>query len=305
MYEEKEGSVSDRGFSMLGRLKRAIVISRPITWVVAPLAYAIGIHVSNGTIGVFEIIQMFLLSFPCSFYTYGINDTYDISTDRINPRKKNVIWGVVLDKKEIEWVRAAALPIVLVILGSALLSNNTAHIAVTVLTLSVIYFYSAPPLRLKSIPFVDSLVNAIYAFGPFSMGYALNGGYGFLWPNFILFSMSFSGLHALATIMDEKEDKAAGISTFATIFGLRLPALFASFVFLINVPFAFGIMKSGALVLFFYSLISAYIAVKPTPENVKKMSTLSIIIFFLWLVYAMIAATFDIERIDFSSARQR
>jgi 4-hydroxybenzoate polyprenyltransferase len=80
--------------------------------------------------------------------------------------------------------------------------------------------YSAPPLRAKTTPFLDSLANGLYVL-PGVLAYAaLAGEYpplaavlgGWLWA---------MGMHTFSAIPDIEPDRAAGIETTATLLGER------------------------------------------------------------------------------------
>ncbi len=293
MQEEKD--------DMENNFKKALIISRPVSWIPIVLAYLLGVFLSGGMFTSFVILEAILLSFPYSFYTYGINDIYDGETDKGNIRKKSILWGQPLEQKDKTWVKNIAFFFGLIILVVAISTQNIAHIFAALVSVIFVYIYSAPPIRLKSRAFMDSLSNAIYPLGAFAIGYSLNGGFGFLHSQFLLFALAFSGVHALGTIADMKEDKKAKISTFALSFGPRIPALFAAIVFLANIPFGLAFMKSTAIVLALYTGLSLYVAMKPTSENAKQAWSFMLGIAFIWLLYAAIALISGFENMNLSA----
>ncbi|MBI5227193.1 UbiA family prenyltransferase [Candidatus Micrarchaeota archaeon] len=289
--------------NLFSLIKKVLIISRPVAWVPITLSYLLGIFVSSGTITAFSIGEAILLSFPFCFYTYGINDIYDSETDKTNTRKKNPLWGQLLEQKDISWVRTLAIVFAAVILLVAISSQNITHILATLILLVFVYVYSAPPIRLKSRPLLDSLSNSIYALGPFAIGYSLSGGFGFLRPDFVLFALAFSGIHALGTIADMIEDKKAKITTFALALGPRIAAVFAALTFIASIPFAFSVMKSASIVLALYAVLSLYIAMMPNPQNAKKVWLLMLAIAFIWVIYAGIALFSGFERMNWEFIR--
>jgi 4-hydroxybenzoate polyprenyltransferase len=258
----------------------------------------VGVVASGGNFGIMQFFQIFMLSFPLSLYLYGINDAYDIRTDSINLRKKEGIWGQQLKEGEVaEVVKFAMISGILVFLGS-ILTLNVIAIASTAAFLLIMYFYSAPPLRFKSRPLLDSIVNAAYLLGPFAMGYSIFGGFGFLNPFFLLFALNFSAAHAIVAIMDVNQDKESGIGTIATEYGGRLAALFAACIFLANVPFSYMMMHSGGFVLGAYTLIALALAYAPTPTNAKKAGMWILVVFFIWVTYAIYAWQSGLEGVN-------
>lgn len=271
------------------KLKRMIILSRPISWLIIPVGYMLGLFATGNPGDAFTFFQMMMLSFPLSLYIYGINDCYDFETDRINKkREESVIFGAPIAEHEIGWAKKTSLTAGIIVFASTLISFNPIYILTTLVFLLGIYAYSAPPLRVKSIPILDSLTNFMYIYAPFAMAYSLTGGLGFLKIQFIIFSLIFSGMHAIGTVMDEKEDRKAGIKTFATEYGNRLPAVFASFAFLINIPFAYSLMRSAAFFMFLYFLLALSVVIRPTSQSAIRASKLSLVIFFVWFITATI-----------------
>jgi 4-hydroxybenzoate polyprenyltransferase len=280
---------------MLDFLKKAILISRPFFWPTTVIAYLLGIVAARIALTPLAMAQALLLSFPFCFYMFGINDIFDRKTDRLNERKNNPVWGNTLEERDTGWVINVSAAAIALLLASCLFSGNPANFAIAVLMVVLAYIYSAPPLRLKEIPVVDSLFNAAYGFLPFAMGYSLSGALGFLQPKFVLFAFTFSAAHAIGTVVDMEADRKAGIRTFATEFGPRLPALFAMALFAVNVPFAFHVLPSAGLVLVVFAVLSAYIAIRQNTASARKYSNIAMGIFVLWLVYVPFGIAFGLE----------
>lgn len=285
------------GNGMFQLLKKALLISRPAAWPFAPVVYAIGVFASGGSIGPFNIMQLILLTFPLSFFVCGINDVYDIQTDKTNKRKGTKLWGAIVSENDVGWIKKGCLASVILIMLSALASFNFIHIISSAVFLLISYIYSAPPLRLKSVPVFDSLISGVGAFSVFLMGYSLSGNMIFD-INVLLFFLTASAAHAIGTIMDVKEDRQAGIRTFATAYGPRLPAIFAAVIMLANIPFAFNIMKSIGAVMIVVSLLSIYLAIRPTQDNARKVMWSMLMLFILWTFYALFAIVLGIEQVN-------
>ena len=278
-------------------IKKAIIVSRPIFWPIAPAAYLFGLFAGGGEISALAGLQAFLLSIPLGLFVFGINDLYDIESDRANPRRKGVVWGAKVNETDRKWIITISTIIVALILLSALASLEPIHIIVTALFLPFPIIYSMPPARLKSRPVLDSLTNATYTYAPFAMGYSLSGGLGFLDVNMILFALVFSAAHAVGTIMDLQGDRKAGIRTFASVLGSRKAVAFALVILGLNLPFAWSAMKSIFLVIATYFLASAYVFIWPNPENAKRCFIVMVMSIMLWFVYAASSAVFGLWEI--------
>lgn len=103
------------------------------------------------------------------------------------------------------------------------------------LALLVVLFgwqYSAPPLRLKERPFLDSCSNGaivwlVWALGYTSQGLSLCGSSNGLGARKgLLLAFCATGIHALGAAADIEADALAGQQTIATFAGVRGAAAF-------------------------------------------------------------------------------
>jgi 4-hydroxybenzoate polyprenyltransferase len=190
-------------------------------------------------------LQTFAFSIPlsismsdnqlCNFHTYtcpvffGVNDVYDYETDRRNPRKlADGLEGSVLDPVNHKDVLTAACISTIIILLSALFTQCLDNILATILLVIIAWQYSAPPLRLKEIPVVDSLSNGSITFLIWFFGSSFSGTSMFHVPlKAIVNNLCVAGGHALAAVTDFEADSAAGLRTIATALGKRRAAIFA------------------------------------------------------------------------------
>lgn len=198
-------------------MRRLLVVSRPVLWVntVGPAIVAVWL---TGTLWSWDALPLLLwLTLPFNLLIYGVNDVFDQETDRLNDRKggfggaritehdvKRIWWGVMLSNAPFLVWFAITLP-------PAALAWIAAYCLVFV-------FYSAPPLRFKTRPVLDSVSNAAYAFPLAIVPLAL--GNEPVW-------LALAGLmtwslakHTYDAIQDIDEDRATGIQTTAVRFGV-------------------------------------------------------------------------------------
>lgn len=280
------GQIVAMGTQVKNMLLKAVAVSRPIFWLIAPAAYLFGAYSGGTMFGPLVYFQAFLLSIPLGIYVFGLNDLYDIESDRANPRRKGEMWGARIEEKDRGGIIAASIVVVALILLSAIANGQIIHIITVLAFLPFPFLYSVPPFRLKSRPLIDSLTNATYTFGPYAMGYSLSGGFGYLNLPMILLSLVFSAAHAIGTIMDLPGDSKAGIRTFASVLGSRTAAAFAVLLLALNIPFVFDTMKSFFLVLVVYLLSSVAVLIWPKPEVAKNAFVAMNISFMIWIAYA-------------------
>lgn len=83
----------------------------------------------------------------------------------------------------------------------------------------VFVFYSAPPLRFKARPYLDSISNAAYAFPLVFVPYAL--GDSPVWAAALGLMAWSAAKHTYDAVQDIDEDRGVGITTTAVRLGVR------------------------------------------------------------------------------------
>lgn len=157
------------------------------------------------------LVAFFLL--PANVFLYGVNDVFDRDVDAENPKKEGRE-ARYTGASWVPWVVAACAALGLALL--ALLPRAAWPYLVGFLLLGAAY--SAPPLRFKTTPLLDSASNGLYAL-PGAAAYVAVAGHhppalallgGWLWT---------MGMHTFSAVPDIESDRAAGITTTATRLG--------------------------------------------------------------------------------------
>jgi len=159
---------------------------------------------------------------PYNLAMYGINDVFDYESDLRNPRKGGVE-GAVLDRRMHRPTIIAALVttvpfvIYLAIVGSPL------SWLVLAISLFAVAAYSAPGLRFKERPFLDSFTSSTHFVSPAVYGLVLAGAVFTpqLWLVLAAFFLWGIGSHAFGAVQDVIADREANISSIATVIGAR------------------------------------------------------------------------------------
>ena len=157
---------------------------------------------------------------PYNLLMYGVNDVFDYESDRLNPRKGGVEGIVLLDRwhRLTLWVAALSnLPFVVVL---AVTGTPASTVALAVAVFAVVA-YSAPRLRFKERPLVDSVTSSTHFTGPAVVGYlmvtdALSASTLAVFLAFFLWGVAS---HAFGAVQDIRADRSAGIASVATWFG--------------------------------------------------------------------------------------
>lgn len=260
-----------------------IRVSRPAGWILAPLVFLATLVYTNVPFSPLPLIQMFLLSFPLSIIVYGINDVYDYKSDRINPRKKN-IEGIRLKKGSFPLVKKASLVSAVLLMASSIATLNISNIISMSVFLTLAYFYSAPPLRLKERPPLDSMTNGLYFIGPVALAFSFHAQIWSIPLKAWFATFCVMGVHSLSTMMDFSVDKKIGHKTFSVVFGKRPAALFALLIFTSTLIFS-GISSLSILsYLSFCALLSFGLLIFPD----ERFARVSIYLIFLGFIVTCI-----------------
>jgi len=217
-----------------GELQILISASRfPAGWCLAPILFGIGlIHSRSIPKGGLKLLlciaELGCLTFPLATIVFGLNDVYDYDSDSINPRKlEKGLEGGVLSLNHHPLVLSTALVSSGVIIFITSLSRNLYHFQTAILFLFTAWQYSAPPLRFKEVPVIDSLSNGLIVFLAWLMGYTFGGGKIYPMPPMgLTMSACCAGVHALGAVIDYDWDKLSKTTTIATALGQRLAATF-------------------------------------------------------------------------------
>ena len=193
------------------------VLSRPRFWLYLAGPVLVGVsYAADSVAELFGAPALVLFGYfllPANVYLYGINDVFDRDVDETNPKKEG---------REARYQGGAAIAVVVAVCGLflALISaplprESWPYLAVWFLLGTE---YSAPPLRFKTTPLLDSLSNGLYIL-PGAAAYAAVAGThppllavagGWLWA---------MGMHTFSAIPDIEPDRQAGITTTATYLG--------------------------------------------------------------------------------------
>ena len=212
--------------------------SRPVGWILGPLVFLLGMTVSGSIILTpVTIFQILMLSFPFCIFLYGMNDVHDYESDKLNPRKK-VAGGWIDPKLEPEYhpyVTHVSIFVVILMFLSSFLTLNTTNILAMVVLVASAHLYSAPPVRLKERPVIDSVSNGIIVFSTLLLGFSFGSSIFDVGIDIYLITAVAVGIHAYTTIMDYEFDKNAGYKTTAVVFGKRGTSLFVLFIFILTI----------------------------------------------------------------------
>ena len=196
--------------------------SRPLSWVNTAYPFAAAYLLAGGRVDLTWVIGTLWFLVPYNLLMYGVNDVFDYESDIRNPRKGGVE-GVVLDRglhRITLW--AAVLSNLPFVLALVVLGDLRATLVLAGSVFAVVA-YSAPGLRSKERPFLDSLTSSTHFVSPAVLGVALAGG-SFDRVALAALGGFFAwgvGSHAFGAVQDIVADRAGGIASIGTVLGAR------------------------------------------------------------------------------------
>jgi 4-hydroxybenzoate polyprenyltransferase len=202
--------------------RRLLLASRPVSWINTAFPFAAAMLLTSGEIDARLVIGTLFFLVPYNLAMYGINDVFDYASDVANPRKGGVEGALLppaTHRATLGWAVGLALPFVvaLVALGGA------ASWAVLAVSLFAVVAYSAPGLRWKEVPVLDSITSSTHFVSPAVYGLVLAGAE---WtPALVALLAAFfcwgMASHAFGAVQDVLPDREGGIASIATALGAR------------------------------------------------------------------------------------
>ncbi|HKF85691.1 MAG TPA: prenyltransferase [Candidatus Limnocylindrales bacterium] len=252
-----------------------LLASRPVSWINTGLPFfAAAFAVVRGLDPSVLLGTLYFLG-PYNLLLYGVNDVFDYASDVANPRKRSLEGGLVAPthaRAVLIAILATNIPPLIVLgwLGGPIAS------AALVVTVAVALAYSAPPLRTKVRPFLDSVTSALHFVLPAVCGFLVAGLAPADLPWLILGGFLAWGIasHALGAIQDIAYDRAAQIGSIATTLGARRTALVSLVGYLMAVVVAATMPSpwgaAAALALTPYLLLPAMVLARDDEPQARR-----------------------------------
>lgn len=215
-------------------IRSILKASRPISWINTAFPFAAAYLMVTHRIDALFVVGTLFFLIPYNLLMYGINDVFDYESDLANPRKGGIEGDVIRDRDQAQRVHrgilvasaALVIPPMLWLLSQA---DVTSGVTLLLVILGVIA-YSAPRLRFKERPFLDSLTSALHFAGPLIYALVATGASltaGGVWPVWVAFLAWGMASHAFGAVQDVRADRAGAIASIATVMGARVTVWFA------------------------------------------------------------------------------
>ncbi|MDM8084470.1 prenyltransferase [Cellulomonas cellasea] len=221
-------------------MRQVVAASRPFSWINTAYPFAAGYLVATGgRVDALLIVGTLFFLAPYNLLMYGVNDVFDYASDLRNPRKGG-IEGALADPAVAQKVHRRILwacvvttaPFTVWLLGQGSVGAGITLLAVLFLVVA----YSAPGLRFKERPVLDSFTSAMHFVGPLLYALVLVGAdlaARAVWPVLVAFTLWGMASHAFGAVQDVRADREGGIASVATVLGAHATVVAATGAYLL------------------------------------------------------------------------
>jgi 4-hydroxybenzoate polyprenyltransferase len=226
-------------------------VSRPRFWFYIFGPYLIGLVAAfanrSDLLSAKALIFGIFFIFPANLLIYGINDIFDYETDKLNQKKQEyeLLVSPKQHKNLLFYILLFNLPF---IIASFIFAVEALPALAGFLFFSI--FYSAPPIRAKTKPFLDSSFNILYVF-PGVFAYQMISGANPPLLIFIAAGIWTFAMHAYSAIPDIEADREANIKTAATQLGANYTLLLCLCFYLISAFLVYKFLGTLSFVMAF------------------------------------------------------
>lgn len=211
-----------------GTLRALVMSSRPISWVNTAFPFGAAYILAQGGLDARGVVGILFFLIPYNLLMYGVNDVFDYESDLRNPRKGGVE-GILLDQRLHRLTIWAAILAPLPFVAYLVAVGDAAANLMLAASLFMVVAYSAPRLRFKERPFLDSMTSSFHFVSPAVYGVLLAGVRPSLpvWLALAAYYLWGMASHAFGAVQDVTADRAGGIGSVATVIGARATVWFS------------------------------------------------------------------------------
>jgi 4-hydroxybenzoate polyprenyltransferase len=222
-------------------LREVLAASRPFSWVNTAYPYAAGyLMATGGRLDLALVVGTLYFLGPYNLLMYGINDVFDYESDLRNPRKGG-IEGALADPSTARLVHRRILLACVVtnvpfLVWLLALGGAAADVTLALVVFGVVA-YSAPRLRFKERPVLDSVTSAMHFVGPLLYALVLTGTdltARTVWPVLVAFVAWGMASHAFGAVQDVRADREGGLASVATVLGAHATVVAATVAYVVG-----------------------------------------------------------------------
>lgn len=155
-------------------LTRLLLASRPLSWVNTAYPFGAAYLLAGGGVDALFVIGCLFFLVPYNLAMYGINDVFDYASDAVNPRKGGEE-GALVPPALHRRVLGVAIGLCVPFVVALVLLGPVASWPVLAVSLFAVAAYSAPRLRFKEVPVLDSITSSTHFVSPAVFGMVAAG----------------------------------------------------------------------------------------------------------------------------------
>lgn len=246
--------------------RQVLLSSRPVSWINTAYPFAAAYLLVDQRLTPTLVVGTVFFLVPYNLLMYGLNDVVDHLSDQRNPRKGGVEGAVLAPGLHRATLWAAGLSCLPFVVALLVLGGPASGVALAV-SLAAVVAYSAPGLRFKERPVLDSVTSSVHFVSPAVVGLLIAGGTVTATAATCLAAFFAWGMasHAFGAVQDVGPDRAAGIGSVATALGaattVRLAAGLYLLAGLIMLLAPWPAQLAGLLVLPYLANVAPYLGV--------------------------------------------
>jgi 4-hydroxybenzoate polyprenyltransferase len=201
-------------------IRDLLIASRPLSWINTAFPFAAAYLLAAREVDAALVVGTIFFLVPYNLAMYGVNDVFDYASDLANPRKGGVEGALLAPERHRAVLIASAVACLPFVVALVVWGPPLSWLLLAV-SLFAVVAYSAPPLRFKEIPVLDSVTSSVHFVSPAAYGVALAGGTFDAQLLAVLGAFLLWGIasHAFGAVQDVVPDRAAGIASIATALG--------------------------------------------------------------------------------------
>lgn len=205
---------------MVALIADLLTASRPLSWINTAYPFAAAYWLTTREVDAAFLIGTLFFLVPYNLAMYGINDVFDYASDLTNPRKGGAEGAVLRPERHRATLIAAGVSCLPFVVALVVLGPPASWLVLAV-SLFAVVAYSAPPMRFKEVPVLDSVTSSTHFVSPAVYGLVLAGAE--LSPTILAVLGAFFlwgiASQAFGAVQDVVPDRAGGIASVATALG--------------------------------------------------------------------------------------
>ena len=216
-------------------IRELFMTSRPVSWVNTAYPFAAAYLLAAGRIDWIWVVGTLFFLVPYNLAMYGVNDVFDYESDLLNPRKGGAE-GAVLERTRHRGILVACAVSTVPFLAVLGVAGSWQANLVLLVSMFALFAYSAPGLRFKERPFLDSLTSSTHFVSPAVYGLVLAGAHfnGPLLALLVAFFLWGMASHAFGAVQDIVPDRAASLGSIGTVLGAKRTVRGAALAYLVS-----------------------------------------------------------------------